>query len=154
MTAEHYKGNKADVSEEHLGGIGKLLARHSSSRCSRGIPNPMSYGGQYFQKSLSRAEFFAIIIWLRSRDEDPVDSLEFEPQDHQVGIACLYSQNFQQALASANKEDWNTQIKPNLAVLAPSLRALVACLHAIDPRFEPLEMSQNFRDFAAPDDKD
>ena len=88
----------------------------------------MSYGGQYFQKDLKRAKFFALLSWLRCRDEDPVDSLEFEPQDHQVGITCLYSHNFQQALASANKEDWETKIKPNLSDLAPSLQALVACL--------------------------
>ena len=69
----------------------------------------MSYGGHYFHKDLNRAKFFAILLWFRRRDEDPVDSSEFEPQDHQVGITCLYSQNFQEALAMACKEDWNAK---------------------------------------------
>ena len=148
LMAEHFKGNRAEWSQERLRAIGELFARYNPST----DPCPMSYGGQYAQKDRKRAEHSAILLFLRCRETNPCRDFEFDAQDSQTGLAAFYSKDFQDALASECKEDWDEKIKPNLPKLPLCLQALIKCLEPLDPRMDPVTVRDNFKDFAAPDD--
>ena len=146
---EYYKGNKTEISNEHLRSVGQMYKKHNPESG----PSPMSYGGQYARKDMRRAEHLGINVWLRYRDDSPVKCFEFSPHDAQVGLAATYNKDFQEDMEREHQADFNEKIKQCLPERPPSLQALIRCLEGIDPRCDPVTQPDNFANFKSPDDK-